>query len=119
MSRVFVVNEPVIYRDGQPFRHLDLSDAERFGSILHLTPPGSALIDHQTTADGMVRGLADFTPDDYLLAIGNPAMIAWAAAIAARNCSGRLRVLMWRGRGDDGRYHPTEVTLWTDERRAA
>jgi hypothetical protein len=115
-SRVFVVNEPVLKRDGETIRHLDLTDAERYGKLLHLTPPGSPLTIADVIVSGFSTSLADFGPNDYLLAVGHPAMIAWAAAIAARNAGGRIRVLAWTGRGSEGRYVPTDVVLWEEER---
>jgi hypothetical protein len=39
--------------------------------------------------------MKDFTEEDYIIAVGDPSLIAAAACIAARKTGGLLRILKW------------------------
>lgn len=112
-SRVFVVNETVRRNraTGSFERNRDFSSAASFGSLLHLTPPGTPPGDLSAQVAGMSRMLSDFGPDDYIIPVGHPALIGWACAVAARNAGGRLRLLIWHEQSAS--YFPAEATLWT------
>ena len=51
----------------------------------------------------------DITDDDYLLLSGDPAVIALAGAVAARNNSGRFKMLKWDR--EQGKYFPLQADL--------
>jgi len=100
--RVFVVNEPMRW-DGQRrcmVRARDITPAYEFGELIFLTPGGDPPINPQESIDQMTSNLSkfNFTEDDYLLPIGHPLLIAWAAAIAARMAGGKLKLLHWQSR---------------------
>ena len=53
--------------------------------------------------------LKNFNDDDYLLLIGDPAIIAVAAAVAAKVNNGFFKVLKWDR--DDKTYYDIEIDL--------
>mgnify|MGYP000622126402 CR=1 FL=1 len=53
--------------------------------------------------------LKEFSDDDYLLLIGDPAIIAVCGAIAAKNNRGKFKVLKWDR--NDKRYYDLEIDL--------
>lgn len=110
--RVFVPNEPMKYGDDGWVRQYDLTSATRYGELVHLTPPGPPVTDPTDAVAEMRSLLEDYGPDDFLLMVGHPAIIAVAAALAARSAGGRLNTLTWRGRGRDGSYHLQRMQLW-------
>lgn len=102
MSRVFVV---------APRRDMNLSDAERFGAVVHLTD--AARIDPRdiySVISEIRTGLSVFREDDYLLPVGEPVLIA-AAAILAAKAAGLRRVRLLRWDPESRRYHPVRVDV--------
>jgi len=57
----------------------------------------------------MKRVLRDFTDQDYLLLIGDPAAMSIAAAIASQYNNGKFRFLKWDKR--EMKYYPIVVDL--------
>ena len=111
--RVFVVNEP-LKRDetGAWARTMDLSPAEEHGTLIFLLPAGNGPRDPEPTIETLLHKLRDFQPTDYLLPVGHPLYIAWAAAIAAQNADGQLQTLLWDGRTRT--YRAVAAQLWTE-----
>ncbi len=112
MSRVFVINEP-LRRDidsGEMTRWMDFTKAMDYGTIVHLLPAGHLPLDPAPTVATLQRKLADFQETDYLIPVGDPTVIGWAIALAARVTQGKVRTLSWipKQRG----YVPTAVVLW-------
>lgn len=91
---VWVVQKPV-YKDpdGNWRQRFDLSDAEQFGNLRAIFEPG----DRAENSD-LYRPLQRFTSlvceGDYLLCLGDPALIARAAA-AWSHKGHTLRILKW------------------------
>lgn len=57
----------------------------------------------------METSLKDFSERDYLLAIGEPTLIAAAAIICASHTEGRMKMLRWSR--TERRYNPVEFTV--------
>lgn len=109
--RVFVVQEPVKEADGGFRRAIDLSPARRFGELVFLLPPGRPPLDPEATLRVMRAKLHDYRADvDYLVTTGNPLLIAWASALAARAGGGQVTILYWQPR--ERSYDPINATLW-------
>jgi len=108
--RVFIVNEP-LFRTGQ--RVFDLRPAQAFGELVHVFPAGQPPSDPSYAEGVLDEALADFGPDDYLLPVGNVALIAATAAVAAVRAGGALNVLVWDG--ERRVYSPVRYVLWEDE----
>lgn len=97
-------------RTGELTLKHDLTSAEEFGDLVQLLSPTA-----RPDSAGVVRELREklrgIERRDYLLLVGNPALIGYAAAIAADHLGGHLRLLQW---GND-RYRVLTEQLWEDE----
>lgn len=88
---------------------VDMKPAERFGELVVCLPPDAYRIAPAPMVQAMKEQMADFTEDDYIVAIGNPTLIAAAACIAVRKTGGRLKILTWDRMTSD--YTATELKL--------
>lgn len=111
--RVFVVNEPLKWDAGLNswVRAINLSPARDYGDLVFLLPAGQLPEDPAPTVDALNQGLESITSDDYILLIGDPKAIAWAAAIAADILDGDLRLLHWLK--DIRRYAEVRYNVFT------
>lgn len=88
---------------------VSMKPAERFGELVVMLPPDAFRLAAAPMVAAMKERMADFGPDDYVVAVGNPTLIAAAACIAARKNHGVLKVLTWdRQTGD---YIATELRV--------
>lgn len=55
------------------------------------------------------RKLKDFTSDDFILAVGDPAAIGIACAVAASRTGGRFKMLKWDRQ--ERRYFPVSIDI--------
>jgi len=85
-NKVFIVQEV-------PGRNL--LPAMDYGELHFLLPPGNIAYSSAPTVRRLKQGLHDFSDDDYLLMMGDPAAIAIAGAIAAQTNMGRMNLLKW------------------------
>jgi folate-dependent tRNA-U54 methylase TrmFO/GidA len=88
----------------------NVRSAEKFGELTVMLPDNKQMI----LASGpltfkLQQELKDFSDDDYLLLIGDPAIIAVCGAIAAKNNVGRFKVLKWDR--NEKRYYDLEIDL--------
>lgn len=81
--------------------------AARFGELKVLLPPGQIQVDAMPAVRRLSKLLSDFCDEDHLLCIGDPVAIAIAAAIAAANNNGRLKLLKWDRQ--EGQYYSVEA----------
>jgi hypothetical protein len=99
MPKVFVTQEPVPRWNAartQLLNPVDISPARAYGDLQIMFPPAHNLSVLSVPLVAQARTLLkDFTDDDYILAIGNPVMMAVVCAIAAELNNGRFRVLVW------------------------
>lgn len=113
---VFVVSEPRrwdAYR-GDWVRSINLNPARKFGELIFLLPPNNeAPADPQTVIRTLTDKLSGFSVEDFLLPVGSPLYIAWAAAIAADHTDGRLTLLHWQA--PERCYAPVRVDLWPQD----
>lgn len=82
-------------------RFKTLDKAKRFGKIEYLLSPTAHPFNPDHVVGDLHDKLKDFSTDDYLLLIGNPALIGMATAIAANYCGGKIKLLQWSGRHGD------------------
>lgn len=111
MSKVYVTQEVMVREaNGELRRKFNLQPAEeKYGEIKMLIPHGQSLVSSVPVVRQLNEQLRDFTADDYLLPLGDPAIMAAAAGIAARNTNGRLNVLKWDRR--QGEYLNVQLDL--------
>lgn len=117
---VFVVNEPLRFDQnvGAPTKMIDLTPALKYGELIFLTPAGRLPLDPAPTLAMIQKGLEDCQPHDYLLLVGDPRAIAFAAAIAADKTDGRLNLLHWHAA--QSCYMPVRANVFgEDEEQAA
>jgi hypothetical protein len=101
MAKVFVVQETM--------RH-NVLPAQQFGDLVFLLPPQVQIgFSPGPMVNRMKRVLRDFTDQDYLLLIGDPAAMSIAAAIASQYNNGKFCFLKWDKR--EMKYYPIVVDL--------
>lgn len=84
--------------------------AQAWGMLDVLIPANSQVVlDSGPTVDMIHRKLRDFSDKDYLIAIGDPAAIGIACAVAAAKNDGRFKLLKWDRQ--EGRYYPVSVNV--------
>lgn len=93
--RVFITNEPYKVTDGVQQSRFNLTPAAKFGALEVLIPAGASLISTVPTVRILRDKLRSFTDDDYLLPVGDPAIMLAAGAIAAEFNGGRIKLLRW------------------------
>lgn len=100
---VYVVQQA--FKDGKPY---DLTPALEYGSLEFLLDPKQRFY-----GGDQVREISDklyrFTEHDYLLAMGDPAAIGVACAVAAARAGGKYTMLVWKGAQQ--RYFPVDVNV--------
>ena len=84
--------------------------AEKFGDLKIMLPDRKQMI----LASGpltveLQKHLKDFNDNDYLLLIGDPAIIGLCCAIASDFNNGKFKVLKWDR--NDKRYYDLEIDL--------
>lgn len=95
IGRVFITQNVLMRnrQSGEMEAKFDLSKAEKYGELYPLLLPGQDMISTVPVVRTLREKLWDFTDDDYLLLLGDPALIAAAAAIAAERNDGRFKIL--------------------------
>ena len=88
----------------------NVRSAEKFGDLKIMLPDRKQMI----LASGpltfeLKKQLKDFNDKDYLLLIGDPAIIGLCCAIAAEANNGKFKVL--KGDRNDKRYYDLEIDL--------
>ena len=88
----------------------NVRSAEKFGDLKIMLPDRKQMI----LASGpltfeLKKQLKDFSYKDYLLLIGDPAIIGLCCAIAAETNNGKFKVLKWDR--NDKRYYDLEIDL--------
>ena len=96
-SRVFLVQEI-------SNRRIDLSDAEKYGTLVPILNDDKAGIYNTRLIHKQIEeSLRDFSDEDYLLCMGDPIAIGIAFHVAARNNNGKVNSLRWDR--DEAKYH--------------
>lgn len=101
---VFVVQKQMRFDDrtGELVpRFKTLDKAERFGDLEYLLSPSAHPFNPANIIGDLHEKLKNFSDEDFLLLIGNPALIGMATAVASHYNSGRVKLLQWSGRQSD------------------
>lgn len=115
--RVFIVHETLRRNPGtramEPVQ--DFSSAQEYGELVHVF--GQAVPqDYEQALPIIQDALAGYTQDDYLIFVGDPALIAMAAAMAVRATGGPVRWLTWDKRIK--RYSPNPpIDFYSDSEK--
>lgn len=107
--RIFVVQKTMRWDagKGELVPKFDLAPAEEYGEIVYLLSPTAAPFNPDTILPELHAKLENITEDDYLLLVGNPALIGMVCAIAADYSQGCFNMLQWSGK--DRKYLPIRV----------
>ena len=99
MGYVYVVQRQFRYdrETGKIVPKHDLAAAEKFGELRPILTDRAGVDKPAQAIAKMDLILRNYTDDDYLLLIGHPALIGWAAALAAAHNGGKLKQLIWSG----------------------
>ena len=88
----------------------NIRSAEKFGDLKIVLPDNRQIVlSSGPLTFKLKQELKDFNDDDYLLLIGDPAIIAVAGAIASENNNGRFKVLKWDR--NEMKYYDIEIDL--------
>lgn len=76
-------------------RAFDLSEAEKFGELVILLPPGRIMLTPKKAKAMLRKGVKDFMNDDYLLLVGDQGAASLMCVVAAEMNRGRYTYLQW------------------------
>lgn len=88
---------------------INMEPARKHGELVVVLPPNANRLHTAPLVQAMRERMADYGPEDALVAVGDPTLIAIGAVIAARATGGRLRMLKWDRMAGD--YLLAEVVL--------
>lgn len=74
---------------------INLEPAKSFGEVVVMLPPNANRLHINPLVVALREQMKDFSADDYIVAVGDPSLIAAAACIAAKKTGGLLRILKW------------------------
>ena len=88
----------------------NVRSAEKFGDLKVCLPDNKQIVlSSGPLAFKLQQVLKNFNDDDYLLLIGDPAIIAIAGAVASEINLGKFKVLRWDR--NESRYYDIEIDL--------
>ena len=88
----------------------NIRSAEKFGDLKICLPDNRQMIlSSGPLTFKLQQELKNFNDNDYLLLMGDPAIIAVAGAIASENNNGRFKVLKWDR--NEMKYYDIEIDL--------
>ena len=106
---VYVVQEIPGTQSGNP--KINIMGASNYGQFKFLLPEFSQMIFSPGPLIFKLRkGLRNYTPEDYLLLTGDPAIIGVACSIVSDITNGKYNVLKWDKQ--ERQYYPIEINLY-------
>jgi hypothetical protein len=97
MSKVYVPMVPSRFDTGLQMwvPTINLDPAKKHGELVIMAPPNANRLNIQPIMEIMHGKMRSFSRDDFLVAVGDPALIAAAVAVAVTKTGGYLRLLKW------------------------
>ena len=109
---VYVIQDIPGSREGRP--KINIIGASEFGELKVLLPENSQIILSSGPLVFKLRKLlTDYTPEDYLLLTGDPAIIGVACSVVSDITNGKYKLLKWDKQ--ERRYYPIEIDLYQTE----
>ena len=111
------MNKPIVYviqeipgtREGRP--KINIIGASKFGELKVLLPELSQIIFSPGPLIFKLRKLLkSYTPEDFLLLTGGPAIIGVACSIVSDTTNGKYKVLKWDKQ--ERQYYPIVIDLY-------
>ena len=88
----------------------NIRSAEKFGDLKVVLPDNKQIVlSSGPLTFKLKHALKDFNDNDYLLLIGDPAIIALAGAVVSNVNGGKFKVLKWDR--DEKQYYDIEIDL--------
>ena len=107
LSKVYLIQEIPGSSKGEP--KYNILGAQKYGEIITLLPEFSQMILSPGPLIHKLRTLLkNYTPDDYLLLSGDPAIIGVVCSIVADTTNGRYKLLKWDRQKT---YYPIEINI--------
>lgn len=114
MKRVFVTQYPMRRNGrGDLVPTFDVTPASDYGTLEILLPGGPVVLSTEHLVRTLKQKLSTFCDDDYLLCMGDPAVIAVASSVAAMKNGGRMKLLIWNRQ--TAKYLAVEVDLYNNK----
>ena len=111
-NKVYVIQDVPGSREGRP--KINIIGASEFGELKVLLPENSQIILSSGPLVFKLKKLLDkYTPEDYLLLTGDPAIIGVACSIVSDITNGKFKLLKWDKQ--ERRYYPIEIDLYQKE----
>jgi len=108
-NKVYVIQDIPGTREGRP--KINIIGAAEFGTLKVLLPENAQIILSAGPLIFKLRQLLkDYTPEDYLLLTGDPAIIGVACSIVSDITNGKYNLLKWDKQ--ERRYYPIEINLY-------
>jgi len=111
-NKVYVIQDVPGTREGRP--KINIIGASEYGELKVLLPENAQII---LSAGPLVfklrKLLTNYTPDDYLLLTGDPAIIGVACSVVSDITTGKYKLLKWDKQ--ERRYYPIEIELYQKE----
>tara|TARA_A100000172_G_scaffold45603_1_gene28133 strand:+ start:7501 stop:7851 length:351 start_codon:yes stop_codon:yes gene_type:complete len=109
---VYCIQEPPGTADGNP--KYNVMKALSFGEVKFLLTERAQLVYSAGSLINKLRKLLkDFNDEDFLLLVGDPAIIAATSALVADINHGKFKVLKWDRIA--GKYYPLSINLYQKE----
>ena len=106
---VYVIQEIPGTKVGNP--KINIMGAAKFGKFKFLLPELSQLMwSPGPLIFELRKKLKNYTPEDYLLLVGDPAIIGVACSIVSDITNGKYKFIKWDRQ--ERRYYPIEINLY-------
>lgn len=98
--KVFIVQKQQRWDDtkNELVPKFDIEPAKKFGEIIYLLSPTAGPWNSGSIIAELKQKLSEYTPNDFLLLIGNPCIIGWTVALASQRTGGKIKLLQWSGK---------------------
>lgn len=74
---------------------INLDPAKQHGEVVVMLPPNANRLHISPLIVALREQMKDFTAEDYVVAVGDPSLIAAASCLAVKKTGGLLRILKW------------------------
>lgn len=88
---------------------INIEPAKTYGDVEVMLPPNANRLHIAPLVAALKDKMREYGPDDYVVAIGDPSLIAAASCIAVKKTAGLLRVLKWDRQ--TSQYIPVEMQI--------
>lgn len=111
MSKVYVPQQPSRFDAATRLwiPTVNLDPAKVYGEVVVMLPPNANRLHTAPLIVALREQMAAYTTEDYIVAVGDPSLIAAAACIATGKTRGLLRMLKWDRMASS--YIPVEIQL--------